>query len=115
MRFATQPYTTEKSSHAKRYVHLTNFSVNKKAQNYVPNKNQQMTKEDLYNSSKWCLKQLREEYTRLGLSYEEIFQKIKDVIIKTCLSVEPHIVTNMKATRHRNVCFELYGFDILID
>ena len=74
-----------------------------------------MTKEDLYNSSKWCLKQLREEYTRLGLSYEEIFQKIKDVIIKTCLSVEPHIVTNMKATRHRNVCFELYGFDILID
>lgn len=37
------------------------------------------------------------------------------MIIKTLLSVEPHIVTNMKQTRHRNVCFELYGFDILLD
>jgi len=51
----------------------------------------------------------------MGIDYNIVFEKIKDVIIKTCLSVEPHIVTNMKQTRFRNVCFELYGFDILID
>lgn len=44
-----------------------------------------------------------------------MFEKIKDVIIKTLISVEAQIVTNMKQTRHRNVCFELYGFDILLD
>lgn len=52
---------------------------------------------------------------RLGINYDEIFTKISNVIVKTCLAVEPHIVTNMKQTRHRNVCYELYGFDIILD
>lgn len=39
VRMATQQYTTGKSSLSKRFIHLTNFSVNKKAENYVPNKN----------------------------------------------------------------------------
>ena len=42
--------------------------------------------------------------------------RIKDVIIKTLISVEPHIVsTTSRCTKHRNVCFETYGFDILLD
>jgi tubulin polyglutamylase TTLL4 len=42
--------------------------------------------------------------------------RIKDVIIKTLISVEPHVVsTASRCTKHRNVCFELYGFDILLD
>jgi tubulin polyglutamylase TTLL4 len=40
---------------------------------------------------------------------------MKDVIIKTILSVEPSIVTACGTAKHKNVCFELYGFDILID
>lgn len=42
--------------------------------------------------------------------------RIKDVIIKTMISIEPHVVaTFSRCTKHRNVCFELYGFDILLD
>ena len=42
--------------------------------------------------------------------------RIKDVIIKTLIIVEPHVVsTTSRCTKHRNVCFELYGFDILLD
>ena len=42
--------------------------------------------------------------------------RIKDVIIKTLISVEPHVVsTASRCTKNRNVCFELYGFDILLD
>ena len=41
---------------------------------------------------KWSLKQLKEEYKKMGISYDEIFHKIKDVCIKTLLSVEPQIV-----------------------
>ena len=44
-----------------------------------------------------------------------IFEKIKDVIIKTCLSVENPIVTSMGGTKYKTTCFELYGFDVLID
>lgn len=58
VRLATQQYSTSKSTLSKRFVHLTNFSVNKKAQNYVSNKNSNIenagTEEP--NSSKWCLK-----------------------------------------------------------
>ena len=32
------------------------------------------------------------------------------------LSIEPHVVSTFsRCTKHRNVCFELYGFDILLD
>ncbi len=38
------------------------------------------------------------------------------MIVKTLISVEPHIVSNLnKTSGSRNSCFELYGFDILID
>lgn len=51
----------------------------------------------------------------MGIDFNAVFERIKDVIIKTIISVEHHIVTNMKQTKHRNACFELYGFDIIID
>jgi tubulin polyglutamylase TTLL4 len=51
----------------------------------------------------------------MGVDFNAVFERIKDVIIKTVIAVEPHIVTNMKATKHRNACFELYGFDIILD
>jgi hypothetical protein len=43
--------------------------------------------------SKWSLKMLREEYEREGIDYAEVYSKIKDVCIKTLMSVEPYIVS----------------------
>lgn len=37
VRFATEKYTTNISSLKKRFIHLTNYSVNKKAEGYVKN------------------------------------------------------------------------------
>jgi tubulin polyglutamylase TTLL4 len=37
VRLATVPYTTAKGSLKKRFVHLTNYSVNKKNENYQKN------------------------------------------------------------------------------
>ena len=39
VRLATCPYTTKANSLKKRFVHLTNFSVNKKNEAYVKNTN----------------------------------------------------------------------------
>lgn len=39
VRLATVPYSTSKSSLKQRFVHLTNYSVNKKADAYVKNTN----------------------------------------------------------------------------
>ena len=39
MRFATEKYSTKSSTLKKRFVHLTNYSVNKKASKYKSNSN----------------------------------------------------------------------------
>ena len=45
-----------------------------------------------------------------------MFAQVKDVIVKTLISVEPHIVGNLnKCPGNRKSCFEIFGFDILID
>jgi len=44
------------------------------------------------------------------------WSRIYDVIIKSILAGENHIFTQFKKTCiHRTNCFELFGFDVLID
>jgi hypothetical protein len=44
-----------------------------------------------------------------------MWAKIYDVIIKSLLSVDSVIYQNLKKLPNRNNCFELLGYDILID
>jgi hypothetical protein len=45
-----------------------------------------------------------------------LFKKIGDVIVKTVLACEPAMFTAFTCTvPHRNNCFQLFGFDIMID
>ena len=115
VRFATQNYSKDVKSLKKRFIHLTNYSVNKKAQNYVSNQGQAAN--DNSFSYKWPLSALKASYESLGINFDEVMNRVKDVIIKTIISVEPEIVCKtLSLTRNRaSSCFELYGFDILID
>jgi tubulin polyglutamylase TTLL4 len=117
VRLATVPYTTNKSSLKQRFVHLTNYSVNKKAETYQKNNatSTETPVETEENQSKMSFAQLRQEYEKEGADYDQIFEGIKDVIIKTILSVENPIVTSMGGTKYKQTCFEVYGFDVLID
>lgn len=122
VRFATQKYTNSQKSTDKKYVHLTNYSINKKNEEYVKNtganggKTDENGDDDGENASKWNLAQLKNYFEKIGINYQAVKSRIQDVIIKTLISVEPHIVSTMvRCTKHRNVCFELYGFDILLD
>lgn len=59
---------------------------------------------------------LKNHFNKVGVSYKEVFARIKDVIIKTLIAVEPHVVNKFNwFAKHRNVCFEVYGFDVIID
>jgi tubulin polyglutamylase TTLL4 len=102
-RFATEKYSTNLNSLKKRYVHLTNYSVNKRnVEGYVKNNDKannsvavvSEAEGDGQNSSKWNLLQLKTQFDKMGLDFKGTKQKIKDVIIKTLISVEPHIVNN---------------------
>ncbi len=59
VRFATQKYTNSQKSTNLRYVHLTNYSVNKKNEDYVRNNGgnggNTGEEEDSENASKWNL------------------------------------------------------------
>ena len=53
----------------------------------------------------------------MGHDADKIFSHIEDVIIKTIISVE-HVINNavdMFVPYKNTNCFELFGFDILID
>lgn len=42
--------------------------------------------------------------------------EIQEIVLKTLISVEPTISSNLsKYPTFRNNCFELYGFDVIID
>lgn len=52
----------------------------------------------------------------LGVDTELLMLRIEDVCIKTLLSIQKLVgITSRKLTIHPNNCFELFGFDILID
>lgn len=57
-RFATETYTTSTKEVSKRYIHLTNYSVNKHAKKFVKNTNSEVDGE----GSKWSLIALKNKY-----------------------------------------------------
>lgn len=87
VRLATVPYSTSKSNLKKKFIHLTNFSINKKNTQYKKNtggveggKKEEESKIDKQLneiSSKWSLEQLKEEYEANGIDYNEVFKTIK--------------------------------------
>lgn len=111
-RFATEKYTIKAKSLQQKFIHLTNYTVNKKSNNFVTNKSANQENQ----GSKWSLKALLQKYQELKIDVDKLFGKIHDLIIKTCISVEPFMLRSInKTSEHRNNCFELYGFDVLID
>lgn len=46
----------------------------------------------------------------------DIFKNCYDIIIKTILGAEPHIVKELdKMGNRQRCCFEIYGFDVIFD
>ena len=128
-RFATEEYTNDPNILRNKFVHLTNFSINKRnLKNYVKNDGKTSsaagTEHDAdedpeqESSSKWSLRFLRKYMTK-KFSKEKCFQLFegcKDVIVKTLISVEPNIVQDLnKCGNRQKCCFEVYGFDIMFD
>ena len=93
---------------------MTNYSLNKFSANF-PEKYTDATKE--YQGSKWSIAALRKRIKKMGHNDELLFCKIEDLIIKTIISGE-HVINNaneMFCPFPRYNCFELFGFDVLID
>lgn len=121
VRFATEKYTLDAGTLGSRTMHLTNYSINKFSPDFV--KNLDNPKEDdtdgeASNASKWSFQELRKYFETNNLDYDGLFGRIKDLIIKTLIAAEPSICaacTDPEGTKLTPGCFEIYGFDVLVD
>lgn len=111
-RFASAPYSTQEEHMQDAFRHLTNYSVNRYAESFVENSD--MRADNV--GHKWSLSALNKHLRCVGVDVDIMWVRIMDLIVKTLLSVEPAISSRTKQlTGNRENCFELYGFDVLVD
>uniref|UniRef100_A0A8C6WLU0 Tubulin--tyrosine ligase-like protein 5 n=1 Tax=Neogobius melanostomus TaxID=47308 RepID=A0A8C6WLU0_9GOBI len=111
-RFATVKYDRASKNIKNTFMHLTNYSVNKKSSDYVSCDDPEV--EDYGN--KWSLSAVLRYLKQEGKDTTLLMRQVEDLIIKALLSAESHISAACKMfVPHKTNCFELYGFDVLID
>ena len=111
-RFATQPYSTDPESFRQAYIHLTNYSLNKYSENFVANESEEH--EDV--GTKQSISALTKKLIAMGIDCDTLWDNIDDVIIKTLLCIEPKVKQECDLSVGSNrSCFQLFGFDILVD
>nr|XP_009687997.1 PREDICTED: tubulin polyglutamylase TTLL4 isoform X1 [Struthio camelus australis] len=111
VRFASCKYSSSMKSLSNKFMHLTNYSVNKKNTEYKSNSD-----ETACQGHKWALKALWSYLTQKGVNSEAIWEKIKDIVIKTIIASEPYVNSLVKMyVRRPYCCHELFGFDIMLD
>ncbi len=105
-RFSTQPYSLDPNDKANVFIHLTNYSINKKnLQNYDVSK-----KDRQFGGTKVSLGTLRKAFTEdLGIDWDkQIWEQIKSTCVRALVAAQNDINFNP-------CCFDLYGFDVIFD
>lgn len=99
VRFATEKF--DLSSLDNVYAHLTNTSINKYGASY------KTYKEGIGCGCKWTFSKFRSYLRIFGVDDMLLWQKMNNIVILTLLAITP--------LPEASNCFELFGFDILID
>jgi tubulin polyglutamylase TTLL5 len=109
-RFASEEYSPGNKNN--KFMHLTNYSINKKSENFIQNTD--IRKDDV--GHKWSLSALCRHLESVGVDTDLLWSRIYDLVIKSILSIEPTVrEASKKLALHRNNCFDLFGFDVILD
>ncbi|CAM9199248.1 unnamed protein product [Chrysoparadoxa australica] len=115
VRFSSKPYTLKNLK--SNFIHLTNYSINKKAKSYNCTESMDPDNPDL-NANKWALsvfwKYLQRTYGEAKAN--AVKRAISDIIVKTIIAADAEMTVGVQQqVKHRGSCFELFGFDVLLD
>ncbi|KAL0219905.1 hypothetical protein P9112_005558 [Eukaryota sp. TZLM1-RC] len=106
-RFSSSRFSMSQESIGDSFVHLTNVAIQKKS-----NQSNHVGVDDIgghYSSLKWSLNSLLLYLTSLDpIKSNNCFLAIQDLVFRSLSSVCRNIIVDP-------LCFELYGFDVLID
>lgn len=114
-RFATEAYEEpDLNNKTNRYMHLTNYAINKLNTNFIQNDDDSQN-----HSHKRSLSSVLKDLELQGRDSAGLWDDICDLIIKTLLTAQPFLSSTYKSAQSHDfmnaMCFEVLGFDILID
>ena len=110
-RLATQKYSKKRASTKNRYMHLTNYSINKNSSDFVVNDDA-----TAQSGHKWSLMALFDHFRAINVDTDKVWESICNVVVRTLLSADGKINSSIKqSTCRRSVCHELFGFDVMLD
>ncbi|KAM7354234.1 tubulin tyrosine ligase-like 4B isoform 2-T5 [Cochliomyia hominivorax] len=110
-RFASVKYSSELNNLDERCMHLTNYSINKFSENYSKNEDV-----NACQGHKWTLQSLWSCLESRGVNTKRLWATLRNLVIRAIISGE----SGLNRTYRQNVnfrynCFELFGFDVLLD
>ena len=102
-RMSTAQFTLDPSDLSNNYIHLTNYAIQKYNQDAFGG-----TSENIMGGTKISLKTLRTKLEGKGVRWSHIWEQVCDIVLKSLISCQGEIP-------HNPNCFELFGYDIIID
>jgi len=110
--FCSVKYTNEESSLGNKFIHFTNYSINKTNSDYLSN-----SSPGDYTGHKWTLATLWKYFDEvLCIDWRPVWEKTKEICLKTVLCGHQHIKKEFgRQVNSEYNCYKLFGFDVLFD
>ncbi|XP_053666690.1 uncharacterized protein LOC128715798 [Anopheles marshallii] len=110
-RFASVKYSEKSETLNDRYMHLTNYSINKLSNNYSQNEDA-----DACQGHKWTIKSLWSYFADQGINVDRLWSALRNLVLRTVLAGECsiHAMSKVNVGSKYN-CYELFGIDVLLD
>ncbi|CAH2013515.1 unnamed protein product [Acanthoscelides obtectus] len=110
-RFACAKYSDDAKDLKDRYMHLTNYSINKLSSQYTANEDA-----NACQGHKWTLSKFMEYMQGIGVDTKALWKNFQSLVVKTMIACEAPIVKLCEENMsNRYNCYELFGVDVLLD
>ncbi|XP_050532720.1 tubulin monoglutamylase TTLL4-like isoform X2 [Daktulosphaira vitifoliae] len=112
VRFASVKYSSDLNTISDRYMHLTNYSINRLSSQYTQNEDA-----NACQGHKWTLRSL---WTYLEkerkIDIQNLWESLADLVVKTVISGESPMSQMCRSNlSNRYNSYELFGIDVLFD